>query len=148
MARKADDRFQVDVVGLNELRKHLRATDKTLTKEIGRVHKRLAEEVVMPGVKRRAAESRDSVSGGTTRLGSAGARDIKPSGTTRAARIIAGKKTDYLPGHEWGAKDYGQFPVASKEGYLIRPAIEEKREEILERYGKALDEAVKPAFPD
>lgn len=149
MARKkVDTRMQVDLEGMREFRKHLRNVDKSLTKEIGRMHKRLADEVVMPGVRDRAGQSRSALSGGSTRLGSAGAKDIKPRGTQKAASIIAGKKTPYLMGHEWGSKNYGQFPSASKEGYIIRPAIAEKREEIIEKYGEALDAAVKPAFPE
>lgn len=148
MARTVDTRMQVDIEGMREFRKHLKGIDKSLVKEIGRMHKALAEDVVMPGVRDRAGESRSSLSGGSTSLGSAGARDIKPKGTQKAAQIIAGKKTPYFGGHEWGSKSYGQFPSASKEGYIIRPAIAEKQPEIIEKYGAALDAAVKPAFPD
>lgn len=149
MARKkVDTRLQVDIEGMKEFRKHIKSVDKRLTKEIGRMHKQLASDVVMPAVRDRAGQSRTALSGGTTRLGSAGARDIKPKGTQKAAQIVAGKKTPYMMGHEWGSKTYGQFPSATKEGYIIRPAIAEKRPEVLEKYGEALDAAVKPAFPD
>lgn len=75
----ADDlRIQVD--GLRELTKSLRAVDRTLPRELTAIHKRIAQPI--------ATRANQTVPRRTGRL----AGSIRPLGSQRSAQVAAGRK--------------------------------------------------------
>lgn len=148
MAREPEMEIQVE--GLKELQQELRRVDKSWAKELQKSNKAVAESEVVPYARARAQESRSSYAGGSTRLGSRGVNSIRAGAKQRAALVRAGgARVPYYHGHEWGTKgNYPQFPGATKEGHIIYPVLTERREQIIERYGNAVDELMKRAFPE
>ena len=148
MPRKPE--FEVQVEGLKELQRELKRVDKSWAKELQKANKKVAEDEVVPYARARAQESRTAHSGNTTRLGSRGVKSIRAGAKQRAALVRGGgAKVPYFQGHEWGTKgNYPQFPGKSKEGHIIYPVLRERREQIIERYGSAVDDLMKRAFPE
>lgn len=130
---------RVNVVGLKELRRDLKALDseggyKAELKDAGRK----AAEVV-------ATEARRSALGAANpRMGSVAAMSIRAlAGQTRAT--VAGGKASvpWYAGHEFGSARYRQFPRPRQGGYHLFPALGRKRDEVIEVYSNEIGALLK-----
>lgn len=143
------DPIALQIDGLDDFRKHLRATDNRLGRAMGQANKKAAEVVASE------ARTRAQGSGGSA---AKGAESIKASAAQRAASVtIGGAKAPWMPGAEFGARRYRQFPPwrgnqwqpdSGGVGYFLHPAIRETRDEFEETYLEALDELAHQAFPN
>lgn len=139
--------IKIDVQGLKELRKELKAIDPKWTKELQQVNKRAAS-IVVPEAKRRASQSRPNLAGGVARAGSAGVGSIRALASQSRAQIASGgARVPWMGGSEWGSSGrYRQFPSANKDGYILWPAAKAKESEVVELYQDMLDDLSSAAF--
>lgn len=146
---------QLTVEGLTEWRKALRSVD--LVDAVKDVNQRAAQFVVVLAEQKKARLQ--------ARYPSYKKVTLKASRTQRGAQVIVGPKTVGKAG-EFGAivhpvfgRDIVQttfrrrvWPVWSGRGkgagLMVFPTIEENREEIIVRYGQAVTESLKVAFPE
>ncbi|MGE4338197.1 MAG: hypothetical protein AB7E55_19795 [Pigmentiphaga sp.] len=128
--------------GLNDLRKELRRVGPEFPRALQQANKRVASVVVVPEAKRNAAARPHP------RPGSAVANSIRATATQKSAKVaIGGARVPHGPGHEFGSRQYRQFPAPAKSGYIVYKAIEDKGEEIIEAYEVELDTLTSRAFP-
>lgn len=142
----------IKVVGLKEFQKELRAIDKDLPKQL-----RLANKEGADVVAEAAKESFASRGGVAPKV----APSIRSAAEQRRASVkMGGKKYPFAGGAEFGGGKYGkgnpkppgggyttQFEPFRKTGYSMFPAIRDKRDEVIEVYGKALERLMSKAFP-
>lgn len=147
----------IKVEGLAQLQKELRQVDKDLPKQLRLANKSVAEFVAA------AAKVKASSLGGVARKS---APSVKALAQQRNASVkIGGKKFGFAIGAEFGGGKFGkgnpkppgggyttQFKPYLKlgrggAGYFLYPTIREKSEEIIEKYGDAIDRLTKQAFP-
>lgn len=141
----------IRIEGLHRFQKDLRALDKDLPKELRKANL-AAAEIVAKGATAKA-----------TSLGGVAAKaapSIKALAQQRSASVrIGGARHPYAMGAEFGGGKYGkgnptprgghttQFGAFSRSGRFLYPTIADKREEVVEEYGKAIDRLTDKAFP-
>jgi hypothetical protein len=142
----------LQVSGLRELNKALRAMTNETPKEIARFHKRVAQ-LLVPEVKARAdARPRKQRSGEI-------ARSVRASGTQRSARIlVGGRGRDSNPARvqEFGGRAplfgnrsrWYQVRPRRSEGWFVGPAIKARRDAINRIYLKALDDTIRRHYSE
>lgn len=136
------------VVGLREFTRELRALDRNLPRELGRIGKKAAEVVV------------DEAQGNARNLGGVhrkSAPSIKASGSQRKVVIRGGgARFPFFWGAEFGAKQFAQFPSwrgnawqpdRAGIGYMIHPAIRSTRGKFMDAYGDGIERLSRRAFP-
>lgn len=143
---------RVRVEGLKELRKELRTLegDDSWKADL-RAAGKDAAEIVAAEARRTAAAGRSTLSGKAATMGAAAVASIRSlAGQTRAT--VAGGKASiaYFGGWEFGsAGHYRQFPAKARNGsHNIYPAIDTKRDEVIEIYGDRIDVLTKKHFPE
>lgn len=143
----AGNNIKVDVQGLRELRKELKAIDPKWSKELQAVNKRAAN-IVVPEAKKRAGQSRPNLAGGVARAGSAGVASIRALASQSRAQIASGgARVPWMGGSEWGSSGrFKQFPSKSADGYILWPAAKAKEGDVVKLYEKMLDDLSSAAF--
>ncbi len=135
--------LRVDVHGLKELRRELRAleSDGTWKAELRSAGQKAADVV--------ASEARRSaLSASSPRMGSVAAGTIRAlAGQTRATVAGGRASVPWYAGHEFGSSRFKQFPGKRTGGYHLYPAIEKKRDEVIEVYGREIDNLTRKHFP-
>ena len=146
------EEMEITYDGIKKFQRELRQVGKEWPRELRKTNKAVAEETVLPEARRRAAESRPSAAGGTTRLGSRGERSLRAGAQQRKAFVKGGgARVPWFAGHEWGSSgQYGQFPQRSgvSPGFIIFPVIKERQTQIQETYMRMLDDLASRAFPE
>jgi HK97 gp10 family phage protein len=125
---------QVQVEGLDDLRKNLRKLDKDLAKGLTKIHKALAEPV--------ADKARARAPRRTGKL----AGSVKPSGTQRAALIRAG--VGLKPYNYAGISEYGGYPGAYPGHPFMIPTIEAESDRIILEYEDMIHDFVETVWED
>ena len=122
---------QVDVSGIDALRRALKAAGEGAEKELAKAHKTVAGDIVAD------AKARARSLGGVAAK-SAGA--VKASGTQRRAAVTlsASSRYPFALGAEFGSKQYRQFRAwrgaGPGSGYFLWPAADEGLERAAELY--------------
>jgi len=148
----------IKVVGLSEFRQELKKLDdKGLTDELKNVNFDIAQTVVS------AAQAKAS---GQGRMRQVAADSLRPG--RQAARAVVtggGAMLPFFGGAEFGAAQgvprntrrgtvagWNQFEPwrgsSSAAGYFLYPAITELTDEIVDKYGDAIEKIAAKAFPD
>ena len=141
---------RIEVTGLKELRKELRAleSDGTWKAEL-RAAGKAAAEVVATEARRTASQGQVTLAGTPASMGGAAVASIRAlAGQTRAT--VAGGKASipYFGGWEFGSGGaYRQFPRKAGSSHNLYPAIERKRGEVVRVYGDEIDRLTKRHFP-
>jgi hypothetical protein len=134
---------RIQVTGLKELRKELKAADAAFPKELQKANKKIAE-LVADGT--RAAFS--GMGGSAPKV----APTVKALAQQARAQVKVGGGSgvgaEVAMGNLWGSKRYKQFPPPVDAGYALYPTLKAKNDEIVEAYGDLLDDLLKRAFPD
>lgn len=135
---------RIEVQGLRDLQRELRAVDKGWPKELRLANKRAAELVAdatrssfgrRPGVAPRVAPS------------------VKALAQQRSASVrIGGARYPFALGSEFGSVRFEQFPAWSGNGpgagYSLYETIRGRREEVIDTYAEAVDRLARKAFPN
>lgn len=153
--KQNDGSLKVDIIGLKELRKELKALDTKLPKEVTKAGKKVADMVA------RDAKSRFNALPG---LGPATGEGLKTSGAGGASITLGDTQTRngkaIILGTEFGGSDLASFktkkgghthqflPHRGRQGYALYPAIRENKQEIIDMYGDLIEDVAKAAFPD
>jgi hypothetical protein len=120
----------IEVEGARELRNALRKLDKTLPKELARIHKRIATPV--------AEKVRQAAPPGPTgRL----ARSVKAYGTQRSASVGAGARIKYA-----GVNNYGWPKHDIIGSHFLEDTFDGQEASMLADYEKELDTFIDSGF--
>lgn len=155
--------LKVQVVGIRELQRALRATSDAMPKAIQNAHKSVAEIVVRAAKGNAAGTSMvDRIRAvGTTR--DAKIRFLGHRQKPRSSRFI-GPRLNRIP-HKgntdaflqefggraplFGLRDHWhEVKARNRRGYIVYPAIRQTRDQVMERYAEALDEALQRHFAE
>lgn len=145
MATRRD--FQVDVLGLNDFIRDMRAEPERLDKDLRKRFVEIAEDVADEARSRAAART-------NPRPGHKVIGTIKASSGGRDARVTLGANdVPWALGHEFGSIQFPQFPAwtgsDSSAGLFFYPAVREaSREDIPKAMHELLEEFAGRAFPD
>lgn len=143
--------------GLREFRQALKAVDAD--RELGKAHKKISKFVADKAETKRSRL--ESKFGSYEKMRG----NIRPSAASTAARVRLVSQADsgrLGPASEFGAKFHPVFgnrvpqaqlsrrvwPRWSRKGYMIYPSVEENHDEIVDIYGKAVDEMTRRVFPE
>lgn len=131
--------LRIDVHGLKDLQRELRAVDRDWPKELRKANKSAAD-LVAEGT-RQSFASRGGVAPKV-------AASVKSLAQQRNASVrIGGDRFPYAMGSNFGSVRYKQFPPPVKPDYSLYRTIEDKRSEVVESYGQAIDDLTSRAFP-
>jgi len=131
---------ELKVIGLRELRRGLAHADAALPKELQRLNKSIAAELV--------PEARAAMAGHSPRAGSRAIGTIRALASGTRAQIAGGTAAvPWYMGHEWGSIRFRQFPGKQPEGYALYPTVQRNMPRIVEKYTRLLGELTKEAFP-
>lgn len=135
---KPPGRIQVD--GLRELQKELRALDKSWPKELRLANKEAAE--VVARATRASFASRPGVAPKV-------AASVRAAAQQRSASVkIGGRRWPYALGSNFGSSGrFPQFPPVKRPDYSLYASIKSERKQVVDTYDKALDRLTKRAFP-
>jgi hypothetical protein len=150
----AGEVVRAEVRGLRDLQAELRRLDSAWPRELRLLNKSVAELVVDE-----AESTGRSLGGVHAKTVDVGA--FKARGEQRNATIVldaSRSKNAFAFGAEFGALQYHQFPGwrgnrwtdagGSGVGYMLHPAIRDKRDEMLDLYDEGLGRLLARAFPD
>lgn len=134
----------VEVRGLDQFRKELRALDKSFGREMGKANKEAADVVAQ------ASRAKASAKGGVTAKASP---SIVASAAQRVAKVaIGGPRYPYGPGSVTGSKKYPQFGPWQGPDYedwhAIGPAVRDTEDKFIDVYGDVLEKLASRAFPN
>lgn len=134
---------RIEVEGLNQLRKDLKAVDGKLVKELGQAYKQIGDMVIT------AASARAAGLGG---VAAKSAQALKATARSTEVTIrLDGQRFPYALGAEFGGSQAqfkpwrGSGPDA---GYFLYPTIRSDSQKILDAFNEAIDKATKLAFPN
>lgn len=121
-----------------------RLVNKPMSKQVGKLHKRLADDPAQE-IKKRA----DSMGSGRVRIG----RAVRGSAAASALTVIGGKASipDFA-GQEWGSKQYRRFlpwkGSGDESGYVIGPMMRDDTymTSLMEKYADGMAELIEPIF--
>lgn len=128
---------RAEIVGVSELRRTLASIDKTLGKDLGKLHGKVGDEVI----KIAKANPGGGVAGHVARSDL-----LKSSKTANKAKIRIGRasKSSPGPGAEVGSKKFAQFGAyigeRLEDGRVVGRVIAENSEEITDIYGLELEQ--------
>ncbi len=134
---------RIEVTGLKELRRELKAVDAAFPKQLQQANKKAAE-LVAEGT--RAAFN--SMAGSAPKVAPKVAALAQQ---TRAQVRVGGGSgvgAEVAMGNLWGSKRFKQFPPPVAGGYALYPTIAARTDEIVEAYADEIDDLLKRAFPD
>lgn len=139
----------VQIEGLNEFRRALKAADAALPKEMAAANQRLGQRYFVPEARRRATGRTNP------RPGHKVIDSIKASRVQSGVVVQMGRNSiPWAVGHEFGSNRYKQFPARSgrfgrgNAGYFFYPAVRATMGKIRDAYGDILDGLMAKAFPD
>lgn len=139
--------FRIDVEGLKDLRRALKAAEDATPAALRAANKSVAEVVVLPEVRRRA-EGDNSPPG---RWGHVALGTIRALATQTSASIAIGNNTTatYALGKNFGSIRYRQFlPWGNGDpDYALYGGIGATRARTIETYGDMIDTLLRDAFP-
>lgn len=140
---------QIQITGLKELRRELKAADAKFPREIGALNKRLVNQLFVPAAKSKAAGRTNP------RTGHDVINSIRGLGSQTRAQIAGGSnRVRWFAGHEFGSQRFRQFAARSPRkgrgnaGYFLYPAVYENMPRALDAYGVMLDAVLRSSFPD
>ena len=137
---------KVQVHGLKELRRDLKALDSTggYKAELRDAGKKAAE-VVAEEARSRARRGATTISGTSASMGGAAIASIRAlAGQTKATVALGKASIPYAGGWEFGSGGaHRQFPRKTPRGYNLYPAIDDKREEVIEVYSREIGSLLK-----
>lgn len=133
---------RVEVRGLTEFRRELKALDGQWEKHLQKANKAIAEMV--------AEGTREDFQ----RVGGSGpkaATTVKALAQQTRAQVRFGGKGDSVAervagGNAFGSSRFAQFPMPGV--YALYPTLERKSDDIRDRYAELVDDLLKRAFPD
>lgn len=134
----AADRIEVE--GLRDLQRELRALDADAPKELRKANLEAAEVVAQ------ATRQSFSSRGGVAPKVAASVRAVAQQ--RNASVKIGGARFPYALGSNFGSLRYKQFPRPTKPDYSLFVSIKAKRDDVLDTYDDALKKLTKKAFPD
>lgn len=134
MARARSDK--VEIIGLADVQKALRAADPELAKQLRVRQKSIAEKVVAK------ATARGDALGG---VAAKSTQALKAKAEQRASKILLdGDKFPWALGGEFGGLGYPQFepwkgnqytdPLGQDVGYFLHPTLRDMRNDIIDEY--------------
>lgn len=130
----------IQVQGLRELQRELRALDRAWPREL-RVASKEAADVVAEAT-RASFASRGGVAPKV-------APSVKALAQQRSASVrIGGAKYPFAMGSNFGSLKFKQFSPPTRPDYSLYASIDKKRDEVVEAFGDALDRLTRRAFPD
>lgn len=134
----------VEVKGLREFRRDLRALGDDYRKGLDRELKEAAKPIVEDARERyRIRHPRRGRSKGSQ-------RGIRPGVSARGARVLLGStRYPYLLGQEFGGHRFPQFPPRAPKppgGYFFYAAISEGTQDLMEAIGNLVDKANRRHF--
>jgi hypothetical protein len=133
---------KIEILGLRDLQRELRAADKAFPKELRAANKDAAE--IVADATRASFASRGGVAPKV-------AASVKALAQQRSASVkIGGARFPYALGSEFGGgarPRTRQFPRFKKGGYSLFPAIKDNREKVVDAYADAIDKLTRRAFP-
>lgn len=137
---------RIDVEGLRDLQRELRAVDAAFPREL-RVANKEAAEIVAKGTRAKF----ESMGGSAPKV----APTVKALAQQRNASVKIGGGSSVggqvAMGNEFGSVEFKQFPSwrgnSTGAGYALWPTIRETREEVIDFYGDAIDRLARKAFP-
>ena len=130
---------RIDVVGLRDFQRELRALDTAWPRELRKANKDAAEVV--------ATATRASF---TSRPGVAPkvAPSVKAQARQRNASVtIGGARYPFAFGSNFGSKRFKQFPPPAKPDHSLYRSIEAEGEDVVDAYEAALNRLAAKAFP-
>jgi hypothetical protein len=134
---------RIQVTGLKELRRELKAVDAAFPKQLQKANRRVAE-VVAAGT--RAAFS--SMGGSAPKVAPKVAALAQQARAQVRVGGGSGVGAEVAMGNLWGSRRFPQFPPPVAGGYALYPTIKDKSDEIVEAYADEIDDLLKRAFPD
>ncbi|MGE0229974.1 MAG: hypothetical protein AB7I38_17015 [Dehalococcoidia bacterium] len=145
------DGFRTNVDGLRELARDFREVDPSYAKKLQVANKTVAETIA-GRARARYQQQHQSRSGD-------GANSIRALATQQRAQVAFGSaRAPYVPGQEFGSHGgpgKRQFPAyvpspsgRGGRGYFFFPTLREETEDLPELYLKAIEEVLRPVFPD
>lgn len=141
------DPFRIDVEGLRQFRNALRLAEDASPATLRAANKRVAEDVVLPEVERRATASNSP----QRRWGHVALGTIRALATQTSASLAIGNNTTatYALGKNFGSNRFRQFaPYGGGDpDYALYSGIGATRAETIEEYGDAIDQLAREAFP-
>lgn len=152
----------IQITGLKELRRELKAVDPQFPKQIAALNKRLVNSLFVPAARANAAGRTNP------RPGQAVINSIRGLGSQTRAQIAGGsQKVWQYAGHEFGSLGLirgnsrkGQpghtrmFPARSarqgrgNKGYIMYPAVYDNMPKALTAYEQMLEQLLHASFPD
>lgn len=140
---------RIQITGLKELRRELKAADARFPKQIGALNKRLVNQLFAPAARQKAAGRSGP------RVGHDVINSIRGLGSQARAQIAGGSnRVRWFAGHEFGSVRFRQFPArsarrgAGNAGYFLYPAVYENMPRALTAYGQMLEDLLHTSFPD
>jgi hypothetical protein len=135
---------KIEVVGLRDLQKALRAADSALPRELTKTHKALAEKVV---------ERAKGAASGNRQAARFLVPALSAGGEQRNAFVkIDGSRNAPALGAEFGSFKFHQFqpwrgnqytdPLAQDVGYFLHPTLRKMRSEIEDTYEQLIEDLV------
>lgn len=155
-SKQTDNSLKVEVDGLKDFQRELKALDSKLPTELRKANKKAADVVADDARARYRSQPG---------LGPRAAASLKVQAQQREASIVIGKISTrrgsaIILGVEFGGSTdpnrrtsrgghTTQFePYRGKEGYALYPSIRMNRERVIDVYGELLEEAARAAFPN
>lgn len=141
---------EIEVEGARELRKALRdfSADNGWRKPLKEAYATVAG-VVQDEAQSRARSGATTLAGTSSSMGSKAVASIRGKGTTTGASLVAFKGVPWGPGWNFGSTGaHRQFPAKQTPDYNLYKAVEDKRQQIQDEFGEAIEYALEQAFPE
>ena len=134
---------KVEVRGLKELRRELKAVDAQWPKELRKINLAIAEDVAegTRSVFSSMGGSAPKVASTVKALAQQARAQVKVGGGNSIGGQVA-------MGNLWGSRRYKQFPPPASAGYALYPTLASLRPDIEDRYLSMLEDLLARAFPD
>lgn len=137
----------VDIEGLREFRRDLKAMGKAYEKGLNDELKNVAAPIA------REAKRRYRMLHAVSRRKRGSQRGIRASASGGRAKVVIGSvRYPYLLGQEWGSRKWPQFPPATQSkppdqrGYFFWPSVVAGRKKLMEDVEKLVDKANEKYF--
>lgn len=149
---------RLNTEGFRPIIKGLRQADAGFPKMLQRTNKRVAQEIMLPELKRRGGQSFPNLAGGTSRLGARGVSSMRVlASQTRVQLAEGGKKAPWVVADDFGAgkrisrgrSHTGQLRGRSgRDGMFLYPTAKAKMPAMATAYTGAISDLLAGAFPN
>ena len=133
--------YSVKVIGLQKLRRGLRAMSPELRKGLDQELKKAATPIANEAKRnyRRQHPRR--------RGGRGSQRGIRAQAGGGKVRVVLGSsRYPYLVGQEWGSHQYPQFPPVKRDGHFFWPAIQAGADDLADEVERIVDQSTRRHF--